>query len=565
VRFWGGLFLAGVGLNVLDGAQGWPAVFSGHLQDPDSYMRLDRVLQGVRAGHLTNFVRGMGPDGVLVEWSRLFDALLWVMAAPLAPMLGWRAALFWAGVVSGPVLAGLLVLALAFVAEPFVARRFLWFLAPAIVFLPALSNYAAPGVVTQHVLLLVLLAACAGCVARADAARLGWGFLGGAAAGFSVWLTPEAMPYVLLAFGFLLVRWLEKPAGAWVAACGAGFVDVIGFGFAIDPPAGGYGVMETDRLSLVFVALGMAVFCAGVWLWRLERVGKILVRRVAGVAGVVALLGAWLALCPGVALGPYGLMSRAEAREFFGVIEEMRPAGWDAVSFEQLWPGFCGVVIGAGFLAARRNAAWAYGLAGLAAVFGLGVAFLRFAPVSAAAGAVLMVLALQEISARFFSREALAAAGRIFVLVAVLLVPVLPALAHGGGKKAAAAQGGGSCDIAPFAPAMATASGKMVLTDVNDGPEWLWRTKILVVGGLYHHGIAGFLAARADWRAPAEAPAPGVAYVVFCTGAGRSGLVADLPRTTLWDALLAKRPPAWLRPVAADKATGWILYQVAPP
>lgn len=549
----------------MSGARMWGAVLAGHLQDPDSYMRLVRVLQGVQAGHLTNFVRGMGVHGVLVEWSRLFDALLWVMAAPFAAIWGWRSALFWAGVASGPVLAGFLVLALGFVAEPFVARRFLWFLAPAVVFLPALSNYAAPGVVTQHVLLLVLLAVCAGCLARADAARLGWGFLGGAAGGFAVWLTPEAMPYVLLAFGLLLVRWLERPERAWVAACGAGFVDVLGFGFAIDPPAGGYGVMQTDRLSVVFVALGVAVFCAGILLWRLQRVRDVLRRRVAGVVGVVALLGMWLALCPGVALGPFGLMSRAEAREFFGVIEEMRRAGWDAVSFEQLWPGFCGVVIAAGLLAVRRNWAWAYGAAGLVVVFGLGVAFLRFAPVSAAAGAVLMVLALQEISARFAAREVVAAAGRIVVLVAVLLVPVLPALARPAAAPGGAAHGGGSCEIAPFAAAMAPASGKMVLTDVNDGPEWLWRTHILVVGGLYHHGIDGFLAARAAWRAPAEMPAPGVAYVVFCAGAGRSGLVADLPKTTLWDALLARRAPAWLKPVAADKATGWTLYEVRRP
>jgi len=283
-----------------------------------------------------------------------------------------------------------------------------------------------------------------------------------------------------------------------------------------------------------------------------------------GGGGGAALLGAWLALCPGVALGPFGLMSRVEAREFFGVIEEMRRAGWDAVSFEQLWPGFCGVVIAAGFLAVRRNWAWAYGVAGLVVVLGLGVAFLRFAPVSAAAGAVLMVLALQEISARFAAREVVAAGGRIFVLVAVLLVPVLPALAHGKAAKAAGVSGG-SCDIAPFAAAMAPAAGKMVLADVNDGPEWLWRTRIFVVGGLYHHGIDGFLAARADWRAPAAVPSPDVDYVVFCAGAGRSGLVGDLPKTTLWDALLARRVPGWLQPVAADKATGWTLYEVRRP
>jgi hypothetical protein len=50
--------------------------------------------------------------------------------------------------------------------------------------------------------------------------------------------------------------------------------------------------------------------------------------------------------------------------------------------------------------------------------------------------------------------------------------------------------------------------------------------------------------------------------VLFCTGAGRSFLVGDLPKTTLWDALLAQQPPPWLTPVAKDTDTGWILYKI---
>jgi hypothetical protein len=119
-----------------------------------------------------------------------------------------------------------------------------------------------------------------------------------------------------------------------------------------------------------------------------------------------------------------------------------------------------------------------------------------------------------------------------------------------------------------FAPALGVAAGKIVLADVNQTPELLWRSKILTVGSLYHHGVAGFLRLRAAWRAvpgsaePPEVAATGAQYVLFCSGAGRTDLVADLPQATLWDALLAGHPPPWLSLSAADQKTGWRLYQI---
>ena len=45
-RGWAGLFLIGAGLNIVAGLHGWPAVLAGHLNDPDSYMRLLRDRAG---------------------------------------------------------------------------------------------------------------------------------------------------------------------------------------------------------------------------------------------------------------------------------------------------------------------------------------------------------------------------------------------------------------------------------------------------------------------------------------------------------------------------------------
>ncbi len=540
-------------------------MFAGNLADPDSYMRLERILQGIHAGHLTNIVaRDDSGAGVLVEWSRLLDFFTWALALPFAAVFGWKTALFIVGVGLGPVGTGLLGVALAFAAERFVLRGLLWVLPVSAALLPALQNYAMPGTVTHHVLLLAAIAATAGLVVRAWDGDTGWNFLAGLAGGFAVWLTPETMPFVLLCYGILLLRWLEVPEGAALAACGAGFFDVLGFGFAIDPPVGGYGVAEIDRLSVVFAALGLALLLIGAGLWRLERVKSLRHRRAAGLAVAALVFAAWLALFPKILLGPYGLMSPADAKLFFGQIEEMQPAAPDVTSFAFLWPGMLALLVAAVRGVQSRDWRWWYVFVCLCVVFVLGVKFLRFAPVSSAAAAILAAIAMTRVSVRIADKPGVAAAGRILLLFLLLLVPRLPALAQA--HKPAAV--GPRCDLQSFVPALTPASGKIVLADVNETPELLWRTKILTVGSLYHHGVAGFLRDRAAWRAPpgtAEPPAvaaTGAAYMLFCTGAGRTDLVADLPKTTLWDALLAGQTPPWLSLVAADPKTGWRLYKI---
>ncbi len=564
MKFWLGIFGLGAGLNILLGLHGWPAALHGNLDDPDSYMRLERILQGVKAGHLTNIVaRDDSGAGVVVEWSRLMDVFLWAGALPLAPFVGWRHALLGAGMISGPIIAGLLAVSLTYVAELFAARRFLW-LMPACLALPALQNYAGAGVVTHHVLLLVLIAFTAGLAIRAADGDVGRYFITGLCGGFAVWLTPETLPFIMLSFGALFCVWLERPLGAGMAALGAGFFDVLCFGLAIDPPVGGYGVAEIDRLSIVFVTLGLALLLGGVLVWRLQALPNPALRRCAGLAGVALLLACWLSLFPNILRGPYGLMSPADAKLFFANITEMQPARPDAQSFALIWPGLAGLFILLPLCLAQRGWRCWYGFACLLLACVLGVKFLRFAPFSAGAAAVILVIGLQNISARFSARPGLAAAARIGIIALVLLVPFLPPFAAA--RAAKPAPPGPACDLSRFAPALDVAAGKVVLADVNLTPELLWRTKVLTVGSPYHHGVAGFLAARAAWRAspgstePAAVAATKAQFILFCLDDGRTDLVADLPGPTLWDALMAGKIPPWLS-LAATK-DGWRLYRI---
>jgi hypothetical protein len=504
-----------------------------------------------------------------VEWSHLLDIIIWLLAAPPSLFIGWRHALLAAGVALGPLCVGLLGATLAFCAEPFVARRFMFLLPVAAATLPALQNYASPGIVTHHILLLALIALTAGYVIRAWHGEVFPAFLAGLAGGFAIWLTPETMPFILLCYAALGARWLDLRIGTALAACGAGCFDVLGFGFIIDPAQGGYWALETDRLSLVFATLGILLLIAGVCLWQIDRLVPARRRRVTGIA-ICAVLGLlWLGLFPKTLAGPYGLIDPVSTQLFFGSITEMQPAKLDATAVAYLLPGLLGAGIAA-FCAARyRSWRWLYVAAAMLLALALGVKFIRFAPISAAAAAVIVTIAIQRLSAHFFARPALAAAARITLIFLLLVAPRLPAMALAA-RPAVATPAALSCNLRNIGVLLAPAAGKIILADVNATPEILWRSQALTVGSLYHHGIAGFLRLRSAWRSPAgsaepaELRATGASYILFCSGGGRTNLVADLPKKTLWDALNVEVPPPWLTVIAADPATGWRLFQINP-
>jgi hypothetical protein len=562
------LFLVAAGLNILLGLHDWPSVLAGSLNDPDSYMRLLRLEQGIHAGHLVVVVaRDDSGAGVMVEWSRLLDMLLWVMALPWAAFLGWHKALYVAGVALGPLSVGALGAVLAWVAEPFAARRYLWTAAVAAAVLPGVLTFAVPGVVHYHILLLVLIAATVGFVARAWQDDVGYGFLAGISGGFAIWLTPETMPFVLMAFAALLIRWMHVRLGATMTACAAGCLDVLGFALVIDPPQGGYGMPEIDRLSLVYVAMALLLLTGCGALWRLERKpGKW--RRWAGLALLAALLAGWVGMFPKVAMGPYGIMSPENARKFFGVIQEQQPIRGSAlVTF--LAPGVLALAYTLWrVVEGRARWLWLYIAVCTFVALGLGAKFILFVGFSACAAAVLLPLALSEVSLRFEARPSRAMLLRLAVLFVALGVPEVAAMG-------AAKPGAGmrmkfpSCALRDIAPLLMPAGQQIVLAEMQDTPELLYRSRVETVGSLYHHGLEGYLKGWAAWRAepgaevPAAVRATGAKFVLFCPKAGRYAPVADLPKDTLWDSLEANAPPGWLA-LDGSNAAGWRLYRVIP-
>jgi hypothetical protein len=586
------LFLLAAGLNIILGWHFWPSVLAGSLNDPDSYMRLLRIEQGVRAGHLVvNVARDDSGAGVYVEWSRLLDGLLWLMAAPLAAFIGWHKALYVAGVMLGPLGTGFLGVALAWAAEPFARRAYLWTAASAAAVLPGFTTAAMPGVVHYHILLLAMIALTAGCVARAWRDDRWMGFLGGISGGLAIWLTPETMPFILAAFVVLLLRWWQAGNGLVLLATASGFFDVLGLGFFVDPPGGGYGVPAVDRISYVYLALGLLLLAGTALLVRVQnRWGR--GRGLVGIVVLGGLMAVWIMVFPRVAMGPYGILPPDQAKAFFGAISEQQPVrGVQLVVF--LFPGLCavayalwrglgaqkldfGAMASASMLRAppRQRALWLYVAACGLVCLVLGAKFLLFVGFSTLLGAAMLPVAMSEMSSALAELPVRASAVRSSCVGLVLVVPLLTAMAIPAAPAAprmpgAVARSYPGCDLRRIAPLLAQASGQVVLAGPEDAPELLYRTQVMTVGSLYHHGVAGYLRDRAAWRAvpgaevPPEVQATGAGYVLFCPKPGRYALVNDLPKTTLWDVLEADKPPVWLTQ-AGSNADGWVLYKISP-
>jgi hypothetical protein len=580
-------------LDTVIGLRSFPGVLHGDLLNPDSYMRLDRLHDIlVRHAPLHVVLRDASGTGAVLHWSHLLDSLLLLLALPLRPLLSQPAALHVAAVLVGPLAMGLLGIATAWAMAPIADREWRW-LAPvqAGAAFP-IAVYGLPGVAHHHVLLAVAAVMMAGAAGRAATGDRAAGCRLGVWAGAAIWLSPESWPFVLMAFGGCGLAWMLSARGPGVrqsrdlavgealTAAGSLFLLVAACAFTVDPPLAGFGSVEIDRLSVVYLVLA-AVTCATGWtLWGLDRASVAAARRI-WVAAVVAAtgLGLWFALFPAVLRGPSGLVDAEALRIFSSGIQEMQPVASLAQAVGFLLDGAVATLLLVWFAVSRRSLLWAYGALCIVVMLVLGQRYVRFSTYPAAAAAAMLPVILTECTRLLATRPKIVqAAARVAVIALMILTyPAYLVLGEARADDRAASRrpaGAPDCRVSKLGPMLAPYAGQVVLTDVNDVPELLYRTGILTVGSLYLRNVAGFMRLRAAWRSgpsdmvPEAVQATGATLVLACPDfgpyAGRSSLVADLPPETLLDRLNRGEVPLWLKEVARDPASGHVLYRIVP-
>lgn len=577
-------FLIAAAIDVAVGARSLPALLQGGLVNPDSYMRLDR-LRDILALHapLSVVLRDASGAGGLVIWSHLLDAIMLVLALPLRPFMGADAALHVVAAAMGPLGMGALGTACAWAMAPLSDRAWRW-TAPVLVGVaPPIVSYGIPGVAHHHVLLalaMLMMAALAGRIAAGppygDRVPAGWAL---AAWGvFGIWLSPEAMPFLLMALGGAGLAWAlwpgQREIGRALAACGSVLAVLMTAAFLVDPPNVGLRSTEIDRLSVVYVVLGAAVGLAGWALWGVDRMRLSPVRRAAlGMMAALAGLAAWLVVFPNVLRGPDGMMDPETTRAIFGDIQEMQPIRTLTEGAVFLLDGGVAALLLAWLAANARPrpvaAMWGYATLCTLAMLVLGMQHVRFATYATVVAAAALPVALSECNRRLAARPGAQAIARVSLLAVVMLAnradaarPLFET------STASLVDAADDCPVDGLGPMLAPFAGQVVLTNVNQAPELLYRTGIKTVGSLYTRNINAFLRLRAAWRSgpsqgvPEAIQAAGINAVLICPRASRSALVSDLPEDTLLDRLARGEVPAWLRQSAVDPVSGYVIYVV---
>ena len=563
-------------VGVFEFVAGYRATVQQGLPDPDSYMRIVRIRDEIEAGGFTRVVAGdSGGAGTILHWSHLIDGLILTLRQPFRLAWGGDTALYYAAAATGPLFAAAFAAALVWAVAPLARARFL-FAAPLVAVLsPYVFYNGVFGYVGHHLPLALMAVLAAGSAGRAAAGRAAPGAWCGICAAVAIWFSPEAVPYMLMAIGVVGVAWCLRPAqtAAPLAACGTAFAVATTAVALIDPPYGGRPSAEVDCISIVYATLALLV-CAAAWL--LVRLGRRLgrpsgsapTRFVYALVAGAAVAGVWTGLYPNVAHGLGGWTPGYDLATMFRPISQMQPLMLDANGVALVGTGLIAVLAASTRALMTRSVLWGYAAGCGVVVMALAAAYIRFAIYAEAIGAMMAPVVLEWVSAMPL-RPAKQSRLRTSALIAFLLPTYAPVAAAWAPGHKAPPEPMANCDVRDVVLLVRGLNRPILLTEITDTPEILWRTQARTVGSLYPRGIDAFLRARAAWRSPPSEAVPdavlrtGATHILACDLSGRSSIVEDLPPTTLQDRLSRHEAPPWLSEIG--RAGGYRLYAIETP
>jgi hypothetical protein len=576
-------FIATSALSIVFSWRQLAQVIRGELLNPDSYMRLVRLAETLQSGAPVETVARDGTGaGFALHWSHLLDMLLLLLAAPFR--LIWPTevsadwplppAVHWAAVASGPLAVGALALAIVWAVSPFADREWRWLVPIATATTPSVLGYGLPGVVHHHVLLAVVTVMVTGWALRSSDVGMLAGWRSGLWAGVGIWLSPETMPFTLMAIGGLGVASTLSPNNNRLrhALCAAGpaLLLIVSVALALDPGSDGWAAVAPDRISVLFVALAVAVCVIGTGMAIIDRLGfSNLMRALLGLGLASLVLGGWLAAFLIVLRGAEGAVSNVHAAVLWGLISEMLPVNTAADFLRYLFGGMLGATLAAALAIHRRSLLLGYIALCVVATVGFGAQHRRFATYAGVVAAFALPVAMTLLSHRLATLPtSWAALVRVACQIGFLLLPLIPNLAAVPSSALASMTNGPTCSLADIHQLLAPYAQYVILAQPDETPELLFHSDVRAVGALYHRSIASFFLAYKAWRSGPSATEPdalratNAALVLACPGRPRSALVSDLPSDTLFDLLNSGHPPPWLELLTKDPASGQTLYGI---
>ncbi len=569
----------------------------------DGYMRLARVEALYETGDWYGNVsrRSNAPYGETLHWTRPLDALLLAGAAPLAPIVGFRTALYWWGVLISPVLHVLALLALMWAARPLLPRQGLVYLGVLAVSQPAILINFAHARPDHHGLIGLLFVLEFGFVLR----LLGRPFeartaiAAGAAAAALLWVSVEGMLVVAFALAAMGLGWLAardsfaRKSRVFSMALIAGLVIAL----LVERPLSDLGAEEYDRLSVVhlFVFATVAVF------WLVAEVVERHWALCAGAAGRAAMAFVGVAAAAGVVWlvfpkffgGPLVDVDPRLMSVSFDVIAEMEPLVLPDKPLRSLRRIV--LFVGPALLAVpflvhlllrgppEERRVWMGVALGLALFLPLAFYQLRVVPYAE----FLLMLPYTALMMRLLGAfglspgggEAAAAPRDPSIVLAVARAAVVVAFALWFLLLAAvipgptAANGAADCPETAMARYLGEAfrgPPRRILGFVDFGPEILYRTRHEVVATPYHRNTGlldtyDVFSATDDRTARQIVERRGIDLVLICSlNAEAARYLAPDGAPTLYRRLDEGEPPGWLRalPLPAPLGDAYRLFEV---
>ncbi|MDH3597072.1 MAG: hypothetical protein OEM93_19720, partial [Rhodospirillales bacterium] len=412
-------YLLALGLGLLIHAlvigTGVTAVFDGQLYGTDGYMRLVRVTELYETGVWFDgtIERSNAPYGTELHWTRPMDLLLLAGGWALSPWLGFQKGLFWWAAAFSPLLQLAMVLTLVWAAVPLLDRWRRCLLVLAIFVQAPLISTGLLGRADHHMLISLAFVLSVGLtlrlVMRPFEARLAWA--AGAALGFALWLSMEALLLLAASFAALTATWLWRAGdrarkNLWHAL---GLSAMVAFAIAVERPPAHYLVEEYDRISIAHLAVALLALAFWAVVRALEWRGldaRDVPRRAAVAALGAVAAGAVLYLAyPKFFGGPAVDLDPRLGPVILDLVNELKPL-WpsDARSLGRFLTFLGPAVVCVPFLAVlllrERNPAnrdgWLYLAVCVASFLPLALAMLRFAPFTE----VLLAIVLAELLGR---------------------------------------------------------------------------------------------------------------------------------------------------------------------
>jgi len=554
----------------------------GIFPDPDDYMYLTQTLDWLRGQgwyDITEY-RLDPPHGTALHFFHLIEIPLAAIILPLHWCgVSWVTAATIAACIWPLVLLAGLLAALRWVAADFMPRAWVGFTALMLLFMsPLLLDYM-PGRVHHHGIVMLVIMLAFGCAVRVltNPQHLRWGAGVGFLLALAMGIGLEALPWVALISGWLLLWSMVQGRSAALAASIFGASLFLGSAFMVMlllPPSQWFS-NNLVAYSVVYAYFAGGIACAFAGTALAARTQLIWLRYVAGIGLAAAAAGLFFSAFPELLGGPWGAVDKVikiiMVDETIEAIPLFRFSGIAITEFAFV-PVITFISMIVFWRQLPRGAEWAWGLLALLLCAALVLTLFyqsRYIPYAQLFSIVPLVAMIQRglpWLAQKWPRRRFQILKYALITLLVLNILIAPIQFQFGIPRG---------DLHALAailndPHTYGDRRRIIIDTMDEGAELLFRTDHTVLSAPYHTDVAGNLDSFRFFLTPDPGLAEWIAHarhadLVFMNSATfvpQADQGKPLEQTTFAYQLASGRVPGWLKRIDVPLPENYYLFEV---